>query len=200
MKRAIDRIHIINNGRYYPAREQQPHIVNYSNFSFWHIRGAVCMTAHYIEPSSFNHISVCLFFIFPAVCSAQQIQFRLLSINLRVSSDGNKSNSGTFCWWKALEQRTSASPLRLLDTISEYQTHTGQQSALQMHIRTFCKNIESLVCHWAKCMILKKQSDLEVFPECSITQKFSLSRCDKSQQGEQKLYMFTSIIFVRVTF
>lgn len=32
-------------------------------------------------------------------------------------------------------------------------------------------------------MILIHQSDLEVFPECSLTQKFSLSKCDESQQG-----------------
>ena len=67
--------------------------------------------------------------LFPAACSTRQTQFSLLSINLGVSSQGNKSNSGAFAWRTALEQRTSTSPSHLLD-ISKYYTHiAGKQCA-----------------------------------------------------------------------
>lgn len=106
MKRAMERIHVINNGRCSPATEHQPRTV--SCCETFHIRGGMCVTEHRIELSTFSHVSLCFWclggillfffcFFFPAVCSAQQTRFSLLWRNLRVSSDGRKSNSGTFC-------------------------------------------------------------------------------------------------------
>lgn len=165
MKRAIDRIPVINNGRLHPAREQQPTLSA-------DIRGVcVCVTEHRIDLSSCNHVSPCFCCLgdliplfFSAVCGSQQTRLNLLSsVNLRVSSDGNKSNSGTFCWWTAL--RTSASPSEISDT-------RWTTSALWMSICS-CSDVESSVS-----LQPKSGSEKPVwaggFPECSLTHEQAL--------------------------
>lgn len=163
MKRAIDRIPVINNGRFHPAREQQPNTVSCGETFHWDTSEVcVCVTEHHIDLSSCNHVSPCICCLgdliplfFSAVCGSQQTQLNLLSsVNLRVSSDGNKSNSGTFCWWTAL--RTSASPSEISDT-------HWTTCALWMSICSFYRDVESSVCDCSQSLVLISPCELEVF-------------------------------------
>lgn len=125
LKGASDRIHIINIGMCYPTRERQPPLCKYEETMHSDTSEVLffLMVALYRTVSLQSPLSVLLvfrsvsYFFFSAVCSTQQAQFCLLSINLRVSSDGNKSNSGTFCWRTGLVQMTSTSPLHLWQVI-----------------------------------------------------------------------------------
>lgn len=162
MKRAIDRIPVINNGRLHPAREQQLHTVSCGEtFHCDTSEVCVCDRASYRSVLLQSRLSLYLVFgdliplFFSAVCGSQQTQLNLLSsVNLRVSSDGNKSNSGTFCWWTTL--RTSTSPSEISDT-------RWTTCALWMSICSFCRDIESSVCHCSQSLVLINPSELEVF-------------------------------------
>lgn len=168
MKRAIDRIPVINNGRFHPAREQQPHAVSCGE-TFHCDTSEVCVCDRASYRSVLLQSRLSLFLVFGGFDSS--IFFCCLRFTANTIELAIISKSQGFIRWEQKQFRN----LLLMDSFEDKRLTFRNIRHTLDNICFMNEHLFFLQSRWIIGVSLKPKSGSDKpvwaggFPECSLT-------------------------------